>query len=179
MALQIHFFMAPEDERDLFRRLERLEVELWPEYSEPRYEAPLVRAELAATLDAPAYYFAAGPVEGYTIKRGKDRGLWKVDEVSSPVIYFSRSLPEDGELRSGYFWAESEAAGDNSRLGGKPGRFHTALHQLKEIVRSRFRKSSPIKGEFYYLGQAAARLSDQGTKLRERGRKGQLVVPYR
>ena len=179
MALQIHFFMAPEDERDLFRRLERHEVELWPEYTEPSYEAPLVRAELADALDAPAYYFAAGPVEGYVIKRGKDRGLWKVDEVKSPVIYFSRSVMEDGELRAGYFWAESESAGDNSRLGGKPGRFHNAVRGLQEIVRSRFRKSTPVAGSTYFVGQAAGRLSQQGTKLRERGRKGQLVVPYR
>jgi hypothetical protein len=180
MALQIGFFMAPEDERELFRRLERMQVELWPEYSEPSYSAPIVTEALAAGLDQPAYYFAAGDVEGYPIKRGKDRGRWKIDEIASPVVYFFRSqLDEDGQLRSGYFWAESESAGDNSRMGNKPAKFHACVRDLQEFVKARFRKSSPVKGSNYYVGQAAARLSQQGTLLREEGRKGELVVPYR
>jgi len=97
--------------------------------------------------------------------------------VASPVIYFSRSLPdEEGELRSGYFWAETEAAGDNSRLGGKPARFLRAVRELQEQIKSRYRRSSPVKGAIYFIGPAAARL---GTPLREEGRKGERVQVYR
>ncbi|TMA29440.1 MAG: hypothetical protein E6J78_01460 [Deltaproteobacteria bacterium] len=175
MALQIRVFMAPDDERDLLRRLERLQLELWPVLSEPGYAAPLVCGE--TELIDPAYYLAAGDVIGYPIRRGPDRGNWKIDEVASPVIFFSRSLPdEDGELRSGSFWAETETAGDNSRLGGKPARFLKAVRELQELIKSRFRKSSPVKGSVYFVGPAAARL---GIALREEGRKGERVQVYR
>jgi hypothetical protein len=113
LALQIRFFMVEDDERDLLRRLERLQLELWPVLSDPGYRPPLVDASL--TLEEPAYYFAAGDVAGYPIKRGPDRGRWKIDEVASPVIYLSRSLlDEDGELRSGYLWAETRCARSRS-----------------------------------------------------------------
>ena len=111
--------MSEEDERELLRRLEPLRLELWPVLSDAGFSAPLVSAE--TELSEPAYYLAAGDVIGYPIKKGKERGKWKIDEVISPVIYFSRSLrDDDGDLRSGYFWAETEAAGDNSRTGGNP-----------------------------------------------------------
>jgi hypothetical protein len=175
LALQIRFFMAEDDERDLLRRLARLELELWPVLSEPGYSAPLVTE--AVELVEPGYYFAAGDVIGYPIKKGPDRGRWKIDEVASPVIYLSRSLPdEDGELRSGYLWAETETAGDNSRMGGKPARFTKAVREIQEMLKSRYRKSSPVKGLVYLVGPAAARL---GTPLREEGRKGVSVLVYR
>jgi hypothetical protein len=175
LALQIRFFMVEDDERDLLRRLERLQLELWPVLSDPGYRAPLVDASVA--LEEPAYYLAAGDVIGYPIKRGPDRGRWKIDEVASPVIYLSRSLPdEEGELRSGYFWAETETAGDNSRMGGKPARFVKAVRELQELIKSRYRKSAPVKGTIYFVGPAAARLA---LPMREEGRKGEPVVVYR
>jgi hypothetical protein len=175
VALQIRIFLAPDDERDLLRRLERLQLELWPAVSEPGYVAPLVGGE--TELVEPAYYLAAGDVIGYPIKKGPGRGQWKIDEVASPVIFYSRSLPdENGELRSGSFWAETEAAGDNSRLGGKPARFLKAVRELQELIKSRFRRSSPVKGSIYFVGPAAARL---GIALREEGRKGERVQVYR
>ena len=175
MAVQIRFFMAPDDERDLLRRLERLQLELWPVLCEKGYQArPLNEG---VELEEPAYYLAAGDVSGYPIKRGPDRGRWAIDEVASPVIFFSRSLPdEDGELRSGYFWAETEASGDNARTGGKPVRFLKAVKELTELIKSRYRKSSPVKGSIYFVGPAAARA---GLKLREEGRKGEPVRVYR
>ena len=178
MALQIPFFMAPEDEREVMRRLERLQLELWPELTDRQHRAPLCgpRVELVE----PAYYLAAGDVVAYPIKRGQHRGRWKIDEVKSPVVYFSRSwMDEVGQLRSGYFWAETETAGDQSRLGGKPSRFLLAVRGLQEAIKSRFRKSSPVKGTIYFVGPAAARLSQGGTALREAGRKGELVRVYR
>jgi hypothetical protein len=175
LALQIRFFMAPEDERDLLRRLERLQLELWPALSDPDFAAPHVTESTA--LEEPSYYLAVGDVIGYPIKRGPDRGRWAIDEVASPVIFFSRSLPdEDGALRSGYFWAETEASGDNARTGGKPPRFHKAVKELTELIKSRYRKSSPVKGTIYFVGPAAART---GIPLREEGRKGEPVQVYR
>jgi hypothetical protein len=175
LALQIRFFMAPEDERDLLRRLAPLQLELWPELSEPRYHAPLVGE--ATVLEEPAYYLAAGDVTGYPLKRGPDRGRWKLDEVASPVIHFARSLlDEEGELRSGSFWAETESSGDQSRTGGKPVRFLRALRDLQEMMKSRYRKSSPVKGATYFVGPACVRL---GVALREEGRKGEPVSVYR
>jgi hypothetical protein len=175
MALQIRFFMSPEDERELLRRLTHLQLELWPVVCDPRFEAQLIDEK--TELIEPAYYFAAGDVTGYPMKRGPDRGRWKLDEVSSPVIHFSRSLPdENGELRSGAFWAETESAGDYSRQGGKPVRFLKAVRELQEMIKSRYRKSSPVKGTIYFIGPVCAR---SGVALREEGRKGELVKVYR
>ena len=175
MALQIRFFMSPEDERALLRQLTPLQLELYPELADPQYQPELVTD--ATVLTDPAYYLAAGDVTGYPIKRGPDRGRWKLDEVSSPVIHFSRSLPdEDGELRSGSFWAETESSGDQSRTGGKPVRFMKAVRELQELIKARYRKSSPVKGMVYFVGPACARAN---VPLREEGRKGEPVTVYR
>ena len=175
MALELRFFMSAEDERELLRRLEPLRLELWPELSDPGYGAPLLTAE--TRLDDPAYYLAAGDVIGYPIRKGPSRGRWKIDEVASPVLYLFRSLPdEEGELRSGYFWAETEAAGDNARTGGKPVAFLRAVREVQDLIRSRYRKSSPVKGSIYFVGPAAARA---GLPLREEGRKGEPVRAFR
>jgi hypothetical protein len=171
----MRFFMSGEDERELLRRLEPMQLELWPVFSDAGFSPPLVSA--ATELAAPAYYLATGDVTGYPVKRGKERGKWKIDEVASPVIYFLRSLPdEDGELRSGYFWAETEGAGDNARTGGKPVSFLRAVRELQEMIKSRYRKSSPVRGLTYFVGPACARL---GTPLRVEGRKGEPVRVYR
>jgi hypothetical protein len=178
MALQIPFFMAPEDERDVLRRLAPLSLELWPELTDPRHRAPVCDAD--TPLVEPAYYLAAGDVLAYPIKKGQHRGEWKIDEVKSPVVYFARSfVDEEGQLRSGYFWAETEASGDNSRIGGKPARFLRAVRELQQAIKSRFRRSTPVKGTIYFIGPAAARLAYAGTPLREAGRKGELVRAYR
>src|SRR3954469_21737387 len=68
MALQIRFFMAEEDERELLRRLERLELELWPELTDPSARPPI--ASPSVPLEDEAYYLAAGDVIGHPIKRG-------------------------------------------------------------------------------------------------------------
>jgi hypothetical protein len=175
LALEIRFFMSADDERELLRRLEPLALELWPVLSVAGFSAPPLSAGIE--LVEPAYYLAAGEVTGYPVKKGKDRGKWKIDEIVSPVIYFSRSLPdESGELRSGYFWAETEASGDNARTGGKPVPFLRAVRELHEMIKSRYRKSSPVRGLTYFVGPACAR---NGTPLREEGRKGKPVRVYR
>lgn len=175
MALEIRFFMSAEDERELLRRLEPMRLELWPVFSGAGFSAPLASA--GTELVDPAYYLAAGDVTGYPIRKGRERGKWKIDEVASPVIYFLRSLPDEkGELRSGYFWAETEASGDNARTGGKPVSFLRAVREIQDMIKSRYRKSSPVRGLTYFIGPACARA---GTPLREEGRKGEPVRAYR
>src|SRR5207248_5400781 len=167
--------MSEEDERDLLRRLEPLRLELWPVFSDAGFSPPLVSAD--TDLADPAYYLAAGDVIGYPIKKGKERGKWKIDEVISPVIYFLRSVrDEEGQLRSGYFWAETEAAGDNARTGGKPVPFLRAVRELQEMIKARYRKSSQVRSLTYFVGPATARM---GTPLREEGRKDEPVRVYR
>jgi len=169
--------MSREDEVELFRKLEPRALDLWPEACDRRHRPVKVTAEAAAALDGEAYYLALGGVEGYAIKRGPGRGLWKIDEVLSPVVHLQRSVTdEDGQLRSGHLWAEMESRGDNSRLGGKPEPFRRAVHELQEFVKSRYRRSQPVG---FFIGPGAARLAQAGMPLREAGRKGGLVTPFR
>lgn len=169
--------MSPADEAELFRRLEPKELDLWPEAIERGYTAPKLRGELAAKLDQEGYYFAYGEVEAYPLKRGKNRGLMKIDENLSSVIHFLRSVKdEDGDLRSGHFWVELEPAGDISRQGGKPAPFQKIVRDLSDFLKTRYRRSNPPG---FYIGPGAARLSQAGTPLREAGRKGELYLPFR
>ena len=169
--------MSPEDEAELFRRLEPRELELWPEAIERGYTAPKLRGEHAATLAHEAYYFAHGDVQAFPLKRGPNRGMMKIDENVSSVIHFLRSVKdEDGALRSGHFWVELEPAGDISRQGGKPAAFHKIVRELADFLKTRYRRSNPPG---FYVGPGAARLSQAGTPLREAGRKGALYLPFR
>ena len=177
MALQLHFFMAPEDAREMLGRLAPWDVELFPEYTRPGEKPLPVEAATAALLDRPGYYFAIGDPLGFPIKRGQLKGQWKIDEVKSAVVYFCRSqLDEDGDLRAGYFWVELESSGDYSRGGGKPDLLRRLFLELQRFLKVRYRKSKPVG---HYVGPHAARLFEAGTPLREAGRKGELVEPYK
>ena len=178
MAHQIHFFMLADDERELLRKLEPWKLDCYPELSEQQEEPRLVDANLAGELDGPGYYLAIGEVTGYPIKRGQNRGKWKIDEVDSPVIYFCRSLrDENGELRAGSFWVELETSGDYARTGGKPDKLRRLWLELHNFLKSRYRKSKPVG---FYVGPHAARAQQQeGLVLREAGRKGETVEAYR
>src|SRR3954470_10784202 len=150
MALQLRFFMVEEDERELLRRLERLELQLWPEVTHPSERPPIVSPSVA--LEDDAYSLAAGDVIGHQIKKGPDRGRFRIDEVVSPVIYFCRSrLDEDGELRSRYCWAEPEPESAQARLGFNPSRFLSAVRELRDLVSTRFRKTEPVRGTTYFV----------------------------
>ncbi len=178
MAHQIHFFMTPDDERELLRKLEPWKLDLYPELTEARAEPVPVDANAAAKLDGPGFYFAVGDVVGYAIKRGQNRGKWKIDEVDSPVIYFARSLPdENGELRAGSFWVELEASGDYARTGGKPDWLRRLWLEIYGFLKVRYRKSKPTG---FYVGPHAARAQQQaGLVLREAGRGGETIEAYR
>ena len=178
MAHQIHFFMTPEDELELLRKLEPWKLDLYPELTE--VAAQPILADASVQLDGPGYYFAVGDVQAYAIKRGKTRGMWKIDEVDSPVIYFERSLPdENGELRAGKFWVELEASGDYARTGGKPDRLRRLWLEIHGFLKVRYRKSKPTHGQGFYVGPHAARAAQGGLVLREAGRGGETIEAYR
>src|SRR5262249_12927234 len=104
-------------------------------------------------------------------------GRMKIDEVLSTVVHFQRSLSdEDGQLRSGHFWAELESSGDLARLGGKPAPFHRLVRDIPELVKSGYPRD---QASGVYIGPGAAGLHQAGTLWREAGRKGALYVPYR
>ena len=169
--------MSPEDEVDLFRRLEPRGLDLYPEFVPKGVNPMKVSARAAQALEVDAYYLALGDVQAYPIRRGPAKGMMKIDEILSPVVHFRRSvLDEDGQLRSGHFWAETEASGDLARLGGKAPGFHRLVREIQDLLKTRFRRSQPSG---FYIGPAAARLSQAGTPLREAGRKGALYLPFR
>jgi len=180
MAHQIHFFMVQEDERELMRKLEPWKLDLYPELTELAARPIPADAAAADLLEGPGYYLAVGDVTGYAIKRGQNRGLWKIDEIDSPVVYFERSLvDENGELRAGKFWVELEASGDYARTGGKPDRLRRLWLEIHGFLKVRYRKSKPQHGQGFYVGPHAARAAQGGLLLREAGRKGELVEAYR
>src|SRR5581483_3399243 len=67
-------------------------------------------------------------------------------------------------------------AAGNARTGGKPVVFLRVVRDLQEAIKSRYRKSSPVRGLTYFIGPACARA---GLPLREEGRKGERVRAYR
>src|SRR6266511_3039275 len=157
MALQIPFFMAPEDERDVLRRLSGLQLELWPELTEPQHRPPLCGED--TQLVDPAYYLAAGDVIAYPLKRGQNRGRWKIDEVKSPVLYFFRSQPDEEGRRSVAHRREAvplPPRGARAAGGGEvalPPQLAAERHHL--LRRTRGRAAGPG-------GNAAARGGAQG-----------------
>jgi len=161
MALQIRFFMAEEDERELLRRLERLGLELWPELTEPSAQAEV--ASPAAVLEQDAYYLAAGDVIGSPIKKGPQRGRYRIDEVASPVIYFFRSrLDEDGELRSMLRCASCASSSRSGSARALPSR----ARRISSVPR---RRGSPRRGS--RCGKRAARESWFASTADEAGRR--------
>ena len=131
MAATLHYFMLPDDERALFRHLERRELTVYPELVPPGYTAPRVAPDLVAELSGPAYYLALerlGPVIVHPVKRGRDKGMLEIEEVPSPVFHYERSLPnEEGELVAGRLWAELDVTDDANTRIGKPLALKTPL----------------------------------------------------
>jgi hypothetical protein len=179
VAATLRYFMLPDDERALFRALERREVTLYPEIVPAGWVAPRATAEAVEGLEHDAYYLALerlGPVIVHAVKRGPDKGLLKIEEVPSPVLHYERSRTnEAGELVGGRLWAELDVtelnAGAEQRY--KPGGLRAAFREIEELFRRTFRRSDP-KG--WWVGPAAARaVKSHGLVLREPGHRGGTV----
>ncbi len=180
MARAVKFFMAPEDEKQFLRDLAPFGLELYPRIVDLGYESPKVDDPLAGTLTEELYIHGApsiGDVQIDKVKRGPDKGRWKILEVTSPVIQWERSVAdEDGVLRSGRLWAELRISGDTQHRVQKSVEFEKLFARIEEQVKRRARKSDPVG---YFVYPSAARLHKAGTELREAGRKGAPVRPSR
>jgi len=109
MANVLKPLLDPEDERAFLRFLTQTPWEVYPRRVPPDWKPFLATAEELDRLPPELYLAAAdlGPVLVDRVKRGPDRGHWRVDEVRSPVVFWERSqLDEDGALVAGELWAE-------------------------------------------------------------------------
>lgn len=181
MADVVRFFMGPEDERALFRELASLDLELYPEVVPPDWKPPHVEESLAATLDEPSYYLGApscGDITVDKVKRGPNKGKWMILEVISPVIHYQRSLPDpdDKVLYSGRVWAELHVSGDAQKRVQKPPQFEKLYRKVGEIIARRARKSQPVG---WLVLPDAVKLHEKGFELRDEGRKGAVIRPFR
>ncbi len=181
MAATLHYFMLPDDERSLFRHLERRQLTLYPELIPPG-QAPLrLDPDAVDQLHSPAWYIAAeqlGPVIVHPLKRGPDRGMLVIEEVPSPVFHYERSLVnEAGELVAGRLWAELDITDDAEDRRGKPFALRGLFQEIHDLFRKSWRRSDP-KG--FWVGPAAARAwKSEGLHLREAGHKGKLFGVWR
>ena len=180
MAQLERFFMSPDDERAFFRFLERLELEVYPLRVPPDWKPFKAAEAVLPKLPEEDLYLAASaiaPVLVDKVKRGKDKGAWRIDEVRSPVIYFERSrLNEEGELVSGRLWAELEVTPQTGRRDPAPDRFRRLYLEIDEWLKKTFRRSEP-KG--FWIGPHAARQFKEGLALRDSEHRGGLVRPYK
>jgi hypothetical protein len=181
MAATLHYFMLPDDERALFRHLERRDLTLYPELIPPGHVPLKLGAEAVDRLDAPAWYIAAerlGPVIVHPVKRGPDKGMLVIEEVPSPVFHYERSVPNDaGELVAGRVWAELDITDDVEDKRGKPLALKSLFEEIHHLFRKNWRRSDP-KG--FWVGPHAAAAWKRGELvLREAGHKGREIGVWR
>lgn len=182
MAATLSYFMTREDERALFRHLERRELTVYPELVPPGFVPIRLGPDAVERLDGSAYYLALerlGPVIVHPLKRGPDKGMLAIEEIPSPVYHYERSLPnEAGEIVSGRLWAELDVNDDPSSRGrGKPLALRSVFEEVHELFRKSWRRSDP-KG--FWIGPHAAAAWKRGeAKLREAGHRGRLVGVWR
>ncbi|MHB8873087.1 MAG: hypothetical protein ACYC8T_05315 [Myxococcaceae bacterium] len=180
MANVLSFFMSPEDEVAFFRSLERFHLEVYPERVPQDWQAFRADATSVPKLPEEALYLAASelaPVLVDKVKRGKDKGAWRVDEVRSPVIHFTRSRPnEAGELVSGRMWAELDVTQQTGRRDPAPDRFRQLYLDVEGWLKKTFRRGDPKE---FFIGPTAARMFKEGLVLREAGLRGGTVRPHR
>ncbi|GMU59771.1 MAG: hypothetical protein AMXMBFR34_15340 [Myxococcaceae bacterium] len=180
MANQLLTFMEADDEKAFLRFLERFHFEVYPRRVPPGWKPFKATAEALADFPQEDVYLVAsdlGPALVDKIKRGPDKGSWRVDEVRSPVIFWERCLPnDDGELLSGELWAELDVTAQTGRKSAAPDQFRARYLELEAWLRKQFRKSNP-KG--YLIGPATARRVKEGRlKLRENKHWGREVAVH-
>jgi hypothetical protein len=180
MAHQLFTFMLPEDEETFVRALARSVFDVYPRRVPPAWETFRVTLEALPRLPERDVYLVAsdlGPAHVDAIKRGPDKGFWRIDEVRSPVLFWERCVRnEDGELLSGQLWAELDITEQTGRKQAAPAAFRARVLELSNWLTKTFRKGDP-KGS--WIGPAAARaVKDEGLVLREDFvRNGRVVVP--
>lgn len=180
MAHKVFTFMNREDEQAFLRVLSRSVFEVYPRRVPPDWTTFRLTPESLDQLPGREVYLVAsdlGPAHVDAIKRGPDKGFWRIDEVRSPVLFWERSvLNDDGELLSGQLWAELDVTEQTGRKNAAPAAFRSRVLELTNWLTKTFRKGDP-KGS--WIGPATAREVKEGRlALREdHERNGRLVVP--
>lgn len=177
MANQLLTFMNRDDEEAFVRVLERFVFDVYPRRVPPDWQTFRATIENFDRFPAEEIYLVAsdiGPAEVDKIKRGPDKGFWRVDEVRSPVLFWERcTLNDDQELVSGQLWAELDVTQQTGRRTAAPDAFRKRVVEIETWVKKQFRKSAP-KG--FHVGPRTSRLVKEGlVKLREAGHWGRPV----
>lgn len=180
MPTTFAYVFAPDDEKQFFAFLEQYNLTAYPERIPLDFKPIVVNAAGAGELTEAAYYLAAeqlGEVVVRSIKRGKDRGAMEIDEILSPVFHYQRSMWDElGQLRSGRLWSELNLTGDMQKNPVFTEGYRRLTLKMQDYMKTQTLRSQPSG---WYIGHAAAKLSKAGTILREAGRKGGTMVPYR
>src|SRR5688572_2589636 len=147
MANLVRFFMAPADEVAFFRFLERFELEVYPRRVPPDWQTFRASAQAVPRLPEEDVYLVASaiaPALVDKVKRGPDKGSWRIDEVRSPVIFLERSRRnEEGELLSGQLWAELDVTPQTGRRTAAPDHFRRLFLEVEAHLSKTFRRSDP------------------------------------
>jgi hypothetical protein len=181
MATQVQFFMSPDDEVAFFRHLERFEMEVYPRrvpLDWQTFRASQANVSRLPEEDLYLVVLAAGPAIVDKVKRGPDKGFWRIDEVRSPVIFFERCrMNEEGELLSGQMWAEMDVTPQTGRKEAAADIFMRTYREVEEYLKKTFRKGDPKP---FLVGPKAARLyKETRLVLRDSAHRGGTVVPYK
>lgn len=176
MANTLKFFMEPPDEEAFFRFLGQFTFEVYPRRVPPDWVAFRANEDAVSKLPEEDLYLAAtevGPVLVDKVKRGHDKGAWRVDEVRSPVIYYERcKVNDEGELVAGKLWAEMDVTPQTGRRDPAPDRFRKIVLEVEEFFKKRFRKGDRPG---FYVGPQAAKRVKEGLVLRDSGHKAPTV----
>ncbi len=115
-----------------------------------------------------------GPALVDPIKRGKDKGLWRINEVTSPVMFWERCvMNDDDELVSGQLWGELDITEQTGRKDPAPERFRRRFLEIDVWIRKNYRKTHP-KG-FWAGPHLLRQIKQTGLKLRENHHFGRLI----
>ncbi|QDE92550.1 hypothetical protein BHS06_28215 [Myxococcus xanthus] len=180
MANVIQFFMSPDDELAFFRFLERFVLEVYPRRVPQDWETFRANTENLERLPPEDLYMVASELGAAIVdkvKRGPDKGYWRIDEVRSPVIFMERCRTnEEGELLSGKMWAELDITAQTGRKNAAPDKFRSLFLEVEEYIKKTYRKGDP-KG--FFVGPKTARLCKEGLVLRDSAFRGGTVLPYK
>jgi hypothetical protein len=180
VANQIKVFMNDDDERALLHWLERFVLDVYPRRVPPDWESFRARAKDHAKLPEEELYLVASAIGAATVdkvKRGPDKGYWRIDEVRSPVIFWHRcKLNDDGELLSGQLWAELDITAQTGRKNAAPDQLRSMFVELEQWLSKAFRKGRPKP---WIVGPSTARAVKEGLVLRIDEHRGGTVEVHR
>jgi hypothetical protein len=181
MANQLHLFMLAEDELQFLRAIEQYRLEVYPRRVPPDWKPFPAGPTMQAQLPEEDVYLAAahlGAVAVDVVKRGPDKGHWRVDEVRSPVIFWERSrLSEEGELLAGELWAELDVTQQTGRRSAASDQFRKLFLEVEEWLKKSFRKGNP---KDFLVGPHAARAhKERKLVLRQNEHRGREVSVWK